>query len=77
MLMYRLQRNNMNVRISSEDTQLVFVVIILIFIIEIIALSQGINGALLRTSLVIMAGLVGLVIPAPKLMKLLKQVIKK
>tara|TARA_Y100000310_G_scaffold225212_1_gene227234 strand:- start:2914 stop:3141 length:228 start_codon:yes stop_codon:yes gene_type:complete len=75
--MYRLQRNNMNVRISSEDTQLVFVVIILIFIIEIIALSQGINGALLRTSLVIMAGLVGLVIPAPKLMKLLKQVIKK
>jgi hypothetical protein len=67
----------MNVRISSEDTQLVFVVIILIFIIEIIALSQGINGALLRTSLVIMAGLVGLVIPAPKLMKLLKQVIKK
>tara|TARA_R100000501_G_C2624014_1_gene117225 strand:- start:1918 stop:2145 length:228 start_codon:yes stop_codon:yes gene_type:complete len=75
--MYRLQRNNMNVCISSEDTQLVFVVIILIFIIEIIALSQGINGALLRTSLVIMAGLVGLVIPAPKLMKLLKQVIKK
>jgi uncharacterized membrane protein YbhN (UPF0104 family) len=47
-------------------TKIVITAIICISILELIALSQGINGTILTMVIAAIAGLAGLVIPTPK-----------
>ena len=53
----------------KTDIKVVMLAIICITICEIIALCLGFNGQLLRWVLVIIAGLAGLSIPTPKILK--------
>ncbi len=48
------------------DWRIIITVIISITVLEAIALFQGINGILLSTVLVILAGLGGWAIPSPR-----------
>lgn len=51
------------------DTKIVMTAIICIAVLEAIALLNGINGILLTTIVAVIAGLAGLVIPTPKILK--------
>jgi len=50
---------------KKVDWRVVCVALVCISVIEIYALSQGVNGVLLSTVLVIIAGLAGFMIPSP------------
>ncbi len=50
-------------------TSIIITVIICITLLEMFALYQGINGVLLTTVLVILAGIAGVVVPTPKILK--------
>lgn len=51
------------------DKKIVLTAIVTLGIIEVVALIMGINGALLRWVTIIIAGLAGLIIPTPKIIR--------
>lgn len=51
------------------DKKIVLTAIVTLGVIEIVALIMGINGALLRWVTIIIAGLAGLIIPTPKIIR--------
>ena len=56
--------------------KIIIVAIICISIIEVTALILGFNGQLLRWTIAAIVGLAGLATPTPKLIPLLKKIMK-
>lgn len=54
---------------KNIDKHIVITGLICITILELIALSLGFNGFLLRTVLVVIAAAIGITIPTPKILK--------
>ncbi len=56
--------------------KVIIISIISIAIIEVVAMFLGFNGQLLRWTIAAIVGLAGLATPAPKLIPLLKKIMK-
>ena len=54
---------------KNVDKHIVITGLICITILELIALSLGFNGYLLRVVLVVIAAAIGITIPTPKILK--------
>jgi len=54
---------------TKTNTPVIITALICITILELYALSQGINGVLLTTVIAAIAALVGVVFPTPKILK--------
>lgn len=60
----------LDIKIKEKvDKNIIIAAIIGLVIIEVTALLNGINGTLLRWVTILIAGLAGLVLPSPKILK--------
>ena len=61
-------------KIEKIDWKIVCIGLICLTILEIFALSQGINGTLLKIVLIVIAGVIGITIPKEAIKSFMKKI---